>query len=79
MSYIVTMSPSGRINLPSSLRKKLGLASGGALLIDETENGVVLRTVPQSVVHAQTLAQKYSAQVGSVDSFLASRRVESGE
>ena len=79
MPYTVTMSQSGRINLPAPLRKKLGLVSGGALLVDETEHGLMLRTIPQSVAHAQALAQKYTAGVGSVAEFLANRRVESGE
>ena len=79
MSYTVTMSQSGRINLPAPLRKKLGLASGGTLLVDETEHGLMLRTIPQSVAHAQALAQKYTNQAASVDSFLANRNVDSGE
>ena len=79
MSYTVNMSQSGRINLPAPLRKKLGLVSGGALLVDETEHGLVLRTVAQSVAHARALAQKYTDQTASVDSFLANRNAESGE
>lgn len=79
MSYTVTMSPSGRINLPAPLRKKLGLASGGALLVDETEHGLMLRTIPQSVAHARALAQKYTGKEASVDSFLANRLPDSGE
>ena len=79
MSYTVYMSHAGRINLPAPLRKKLGLASGGALLVDETENGLVLRTVAQSVAHAGALAQKYKGKEASVDSFLANRTADSGE
>jgi AbrB family looped-hinge helix DNA binding protein len=79
MSYTVNMSPLGRINLPAPLRKKLGLVSGGALIVDETENGLVLRTVAQSVAHARALAQKYTGKEASVDSFLANRSVDSGE
>ena len=79
MSYTVKMSQSGRINLPAPLRKKLGLTSGGTLLVDETEHGLMLRTVAQSVAHAQALAQKYTAGVGSVEEFLANRNAESGE
>lgn len=79
MSYSVNVSQSGRLNLPAPLRKKLGLAGGGALLIDETENGLVLRTVAQSIAHAQTLAQKYTSKEASVDGFLANRLKDSGE
>ena len=79
MSYSVNVSQSGRLNLPAPLRKKLGLTGGGALLIDETENGLVLRTVAQSIAHAQTLAQKYPGKEASVDAFLANRLKDSGE
>jgi bifunctional DNA-binding transcriptional regulator/antitoxin component of YhaV-PrlF toxin-antitoxin module len=79
MSYTINMSQSGRINLPAPLRKKLGLVSGGTLLVDETEYGLMLCTIPQSVAHAQALAQKYTDQAASVDSFLATRNADSGE
>ena len=63
------------------IRKRLGLAGGGALLVEETEDGVILRTVAQSVAHAQALAKKYTGDKAdaSVDAFLARRREETGE
>lgn len=79
MSYTVNMSQSGRINLPASLRKKLGLTSGGALVVDETEHGLVLRSVAQSVARAQDLAEKYTGNETSVDNFLSLRVADSGE
>ena len=56
MSVQDTITPNGRMSLPAEIRKRLGLAGGGALLIEETEDGVILRTVAQSV--AQPVAQK---------------------
>ena len=81
MSVQVTITPNGRMSLPAEIRKRLGLAGGGALLIEETEDGVILRTVAQSVAHAQALARKYTAgkDETSVDAFLANRRSDSGE
>lgn len=81
MTYHVNMTPNGRLSLPVELRKRLGLADGGALLIDETEDGLVMRTVAQSVAHAQALARRYTGNNvdASVDAFLANRRAESGE
>ena len=42
---------------------------------------VILRTVAQSITHAQALAKKYTdgKAEASVDAFLARRREESGE
>jgi len=59
----------------------MGLKEGGALVAEETPDGLILRTVEQSVAHAQALARRYTAEnpAASVDAFLADRRSESGE
>ncbi len=81
MTIRVAITPNGRMSLPADIRKRLGLAHGGALLVEETPDGIVLRTVAQSIAHAQALARKYTAHKPevSVDHFLANRRAESGE
>lgn len=81
MAVQVTITPNGRMSLPADIRKRLGLAGGGALLVEETSDGVILRTVAQSIAHAQTLAKKYAEanEESSVDAFLARRCEESGE
>ncbi len=81
MTFHVTIAPNGRLSLPTELRKRLGLMSGGALLIEETQDSLVLRTVAQSVAHARDLARQYTANMPqtSVDAFLANRRADSGE
>jgi AbrB family looped-hinge helix DNA binding protein len=77
----VTITPNGRLSLPADIRRRLGLATGGSLLVEETPDGVILRTVAQSVAHARALARKYTGDrpEASVDTFLASRRADSGE
>ena len=81
MSFQVKITPNGRMSLPADLRKRLGLSDGGALIVEETSDGVILRTVAQSVAHARALARQYTADKpeASVDSFLANRRADSGE
>ena len=81
MAQKVIITTNGRMTLPADIRKRLGLSGGGALLIEETPDGMVLRTVAQSIAHAQALARKYTADKpeASVDAFLANRRAESGE
>ncbi|SKB36026.1 AbrB/MazE/SpoVT family DNA-binding domain-containing protein [Sphingopyxis flava] len=81
MTVQVTITPNGRMSLPADIRKRLGLASGGSLLVEETPDGVILRTVAQSIAHARALAKKYTAgrPETSVDAFLAGRREDSGE
>lgn len=81
MTLHVTITPNGRMSLPADIRKRLGLAGGGELLIEETADGVILRTVAQSIAQAQALARKYTQgnPNASVDAFLARRRADSGE
>jgi hypothetical protein len=58
----------------------LGLAKGGAVFVEETPDGVVLRTAEQIVMHARALAKQYDTMDGgSVDDFLANRVAESGQ
>jgi len=76
----VNITANGRMSLPAGIRKRLGLEGGGAILIEETADGVVLRTVGQAVIRAQTIAKKYGDHPdASVDAFLANRRTDSGE
>ena len=71
MTLQVMITANGRMSLPAAIRKRLGLEGGGAVLVEETADGVVLRTVDQAVARAQAEA--------SVDAFRANRRADSGE
>ena len=76
----VTVMASGRMSLPADVRKRLGVAKGGMVYVEETEGGVVLRTVPQIVAHSQALAQPYAGALGvSLTDFIAARVRELGE
>jgi len=81
MTTPANVAADGRMSLPFPIRKKLGLIHGGILLIEETADGIVLRTVTQIVARAQALTREYSEglQDESVETFLAMRRGDSGE
>lgn len=81
MTVQVNINPNGRMSLPADIRKRLGLVGGGAVYLDETPDGVVLRTAAQAVARAQALAKQYTGEnpASSVASFLEKRREESGE
>ena len=80
MTLQVNITPNGRMSLPIGIRKRLGLEGGGAVLVEETADGVVLRTVGQAVAKAQAIAKRYAQQPdASVDAFLAARREDRGE
>lgn len=69
------------MSLPADIRKRLGLIGGGAVFLDETADGVVLRTAAQAVARAQALAKQFTGgnPDASVDAFLSRRREDSGE
>jgi AbrB family looped-hinge helix DNA binding protein len=77
----VNITPNGRMSLPADIRKRLGLIDGGAVYLDETPDGVILRTAAQAVARAQALAKQFTGgnPDASVDAFLARRREDSGE
>ena len=81
MTYHLNVAPNGRVVLPVEVRRRLGLSEGGDLLMEETPDALVLRTVAQAVAHAQAIARRYLADRPevSVDAFLANRRADSGE
>jgi AbrB family looped-hinge helix DNA binding protein len=81
MTVQVNITPNGRMSLPADIRKRLGLIGGGAVYLDETPDGLVLRTAAQAVARAQALAKQYTEGnlEASVEAFLAKRREDSGE
>jgi len=54
------VSSRGQITLPSSVRKRLGIQSGGIVTLEERDNGVVLR--PAAVVEIETYSNEDIAQ-----------------
>jgi AbrB family looped-hinge helix DNA binding protein len=70
--------PNGRLSLPADLRRRHGLASGGQVIVEETEDAIVLRTVSQTVARARAFSRKLTAGKSgtAVDDFLAERRRE---
>ncbi|MDR2214724.1 MAG: AbrB/MazE/SpoVT family DNA-binding domain-containing protein [Nevskiaceae bacterium] len=82
MTTQVNVTSQGRMSLPADLRRRLGLAQGGAVLLEETADGVVLRTAAQAVARAQAIARNFAggrAGQVSVSGFLAQRKADSGE
>jgi AbrB family looped-hinge helix DNA binding protein len=68
----------GRMSLPADIRKRHGLAQGGEVLVEDTGDAIVLRTLDQVVARAQALSRRLVADRpgASVDDFLAERRHE---
>ena len=81
MAIRLSVFPEGKITLPPTVRSRLGVESGGTLIADEVENGLLLRSVAQVIEQAQAINRKYFASNtdASVDAFLSARRNDRGE
>ena len=70
--------PDGRMSLPADLRKRHGLQNGGEVIVEDTGDAIVLRTLDQVVARAQELTRRLiDGKAGaSVDDFLTGRARE---
>lgn len=78
MVAMAKVTPEGRMSLPADIRKRHGLAQGGEVLVEDTGDAIVLRTLDQVVARAQDMSRRLAAgrPGASVDDFLAERRRE---
>ena len=60
MRQNLLVSSRGQITLPSSVRRRLGIQSGGIVTLEEKDNVVVLR--PAAVVEIETYSEEEIAQ-----------------
>ena len=60
MRHNLLVSSRGQITLPSLVRKRLGIQSGGIVTLEERDNVVVLR--PAAVVEIETYSNEDIAQ-----------------
>ena len=78
MSSRAKVTVAGRLSLPVDIRKRHGLAAGGDVVIDDTGDAIVIRTVAQVVANAQAISRRLLAGKPdeTVDDFIADRRRE---
>lgn len=76
MSIQVKLTPSGRISIPADVRRRLGLRPGETVLLDETEEGLVIRSRTQALERAKALSRKIvgDREGFTVDDFLRERK-----
>jgi len=60
MRQTLLVSNRGQITLPASVRKRLGIQSGGVVTLEEKDNVVVLR--PAAVVEMETYSDEEVAR-----------------
>jgi AbrB family looped-hinge helix DNA binding protein len=76
-SVSVKVSPSGRMNLPSEVRRALGLKGPGHVVITMDDGGVTLRTMAQALEQVRALARPYAPKEGlASEALIAERREE---
>jgi antitoxin PrlF len=72
MRQNLLVSGRGQITLPASVRKRLGIQSGGIVTLEERDNVVVLR--PAAVVEIEAYSDENVAQWDKEDRFEPAER-----
>lgn len=74
----VKISANGRVCIPADVRARLGLKDGDVLTLQETDDGVVLRSVDQAVRRAQAAFREMmeGKPDSTVEDFLREKREE---
>ena len=65
MRQNLLVSKRGQVTLPASVRKRMGIQSGGVLTLEERDNVVVLR--PADVVEIETYSNEEIARWNTKD------------
>lgn len=78
MSVQIKISANGRVCIPADVRERLKLKDGDTLSLEETDEGLVLRTIGQRVCRAQAISREMLGDKpgSAVEDFLAEKRAE---
>lgn len=76
MGRYVKLTASGRISIPADVRNRLGFKAGESVYLDETDEGLVIRTRMQAWEKAKAISREIIGdQEGfSVDDFIRERK-----
>ena len=69
----ISVSPTGKVHLPTELRKRLSVEKGGKLIVRENENGIRLMTIKEHLDAIRAMIAPY-VKGASVDKYLAEKR-----
>lgn len=72
----VRVAANGRMVLPKSVRKVLGLHGDGKVIVHVDGDGVRLTSVEQAIGRAQDLYRRHATVSRTTDDFLADRKAE---
>jgi bifunctional DNA-binding transcriptional regulator/antitoxin component of YhaV-PrlF toxin-antitoxin module len=72
----VRVAPNGRMVLPRSARKALGVTGAGVVVLSIDGDAVRLTSMAQSIKRAQELYRQHATHDLPVEEFLADRRSE---
>jgi bifunctional DNA-binding transcriptional regulator/antitoxin component of YhaV-PrlF toxin-antitoxin module len=77
MGFVLKVAESGRLNLPSNLRKQIGLEDGGPVSVWIEDGEIRIKAVRDVMAALQAEAEILFGSKGeTVDRFLADRRAE---
>lgn len=72
----IPVADNGRMNLPADVRRKLGIRSGGKVVLEETKNGYRLTGSAERAARIKKLMQPYLSGKSMADELVKERRNE---
>jgi AbrB family looped-hinge helix DNA binding protein len=76
----VQLAPDGRIVIPASVRKELGLKSGDALVLESDGTSLLIRTAEAVLQETQDYFRQFlQPGVSEVDELIAERQSEAAQ
>jgi bifunctional DNA-binding transcriptional regulator/antitoxin component of YhaV-PrlF toxin-antitoxin module len=78
LSVRAKITSAGLLSRPAEMRERYGLEEGVDVVIDDTGDGLMIRTLSQAIARAQAMSRRITEGKpgASVDDFIASRRAE---
>jgi AbrB family looped-hinge helix DNA binding protein len=77
---LVTIGKNGRLVIPVSYRRKMGIAEGDKLALHYEDGTIMIMTPRQALRFAQSLVRRYVSEERSLaDELIAERKQESNE
>ena len=67
----------GKLIIPASMRRELGLATGDTVLVDVADGELRVRSLSKAIAHAQAILRRHVPEgVSLADELIADRRRE---
>jgi AbrB family looped-hinge helix DNA binding protein len=73
---VIPVAENGRMNLPSDIRRRLGIKGKGEVVVEETEDGLRLTSHAERLARIRRIMKPYLGGPSMLDALIEERRKE---